>query len=206
MPSSHLSIRPDCPHRRTRLSLFALLAVAHFVPAAAMEPATGWQLEPGFDLRMVTYYQSMAGASMTRAALGAHLGLELSSLENPLATGVFADYELAARDVQPHVRLLGGWARYRNGLWELSTSVAHYTAANTSGRWMYANKLQFKPRSAHSIALEAIGAINDGGAPTLQLVYDTDLTDRVSLCVSIGLGSNRLLDVGASTQLVWSIR
>jgi hypothetical protein len=187
-------------------SLVALVLLSRLGPAAAEENYAGaWRLEPGLELRMVTYYLREDGQGLTYPAAGAHLSVELSSPERPFAAGVFADHELAAQVERNDIRLVGGWVRYRHGRWELSSTGAHLASGHASGRWLYKNKLQFRPRPGHKVSVEAIGAIEGGGEPALQLVYATDLTRRVSLCVSVGLGSNRLLDLGASTEIVWGL-
>lgn len=70
---------------------------------------------------------------------------------------------------------------------------------------MSVNRLQFLARVGHKIALEAIRPINRDGNTAMQLVYETDVTRRLSLTVNTGLGSNRLQDFGASTEFVWHL-
>ena len=170
----------------------------------ATEAVLGWR--PSVDLRVVTYVEYQDGANETRPALGAYVGLELSSTASPFAVGWFADVELPLRDAQQEIRLLGGWARYSYGRWEASSAAVHYDSPPAGGVWLYLNRFSFEPRPGHDFALEAIGALDGGSDPALQLVYETDVTPRISLCVSVGLGSNRLQDVGASTKFVWNLR
>lgn len=206
MSTRHRSTRPCHPHSLFPARLTALLTLSCFGAAVAGEDAGAWQLEPGFDLRMVTYIEHKDGASMTRPAVGANLGLELSSTASPFAVGLFADFELPMRDAQQEIRLLGGWARYSYGRWDVSSAAVHYASGPATSVWMYLNRFKFEPRPGHNLALEAIGALDSGSEPALQLVYETDLTPRISLCVSVGLGSNRLQDLGASTTFVWNLR
>jgi hypothetical protein len=69
---------------------------------------------------------------------------------------------------------------------------------------MHASKLQFELRPGHNLAVEAIGVIS-GGDPAFQFVYSTNLTRHASLSIKLGLGSNRMRDIGASTKFVWSV-
>jgi hypothetical protein len=187
-------------------SLLALVLLSRLAPAAAEENHAGaWRLEPGLEIRMVTYYLSEDSQDVSYPAAGAHLSVELSSPERPFAAGLFADHELPAHAERNDIRLAGGWVRYRHGRWEVSSTVARFASGHESGLWLYKNKLQVRPRPGHTFSVEAIGAVDGGGGPALQLVYATDLTRRVSLCLSVGLGSNRLLDLGASTKITWEL-
>jgi hypothetical protein len=163
-----------------------------------------WRAETGLSVRAATYFQYNDGNGTTYPALGMHASFELTAPEPAFAAGLFVDYEMPAIRSQSDIRLAGGWARYRVGRWELSTTGVHF-AAQSPGQWLSLYRLQFRPREAHAIALEAIQPVDQAGDPALQLVYAADLTRRISLTVNAGLGSRRLQDVGALTQFVWHL-
>jgi hypothetical protein len=186
--------------------VFVLITLSAFGTAVASENSGGWRLEPGFDLRAATHYRYNDGKSTTYPSLGAHLGFDLTVPEPAFGAGLFADYELAMDSAQTNFRLAGGWARYSFGRWELSTAGVHFAVPRATGLWLSVNRLQFRPRDGHKISLEAISPLSLSGNPALQLIYETDVTRRVSLSINAGLGSNRLQDFGASTQFVWNLR
>jgi hypothetical protein len=196
------------PYRRRGLLSLMFFALTAWQPGSAVAAGDegAWRPAPQFDVRAVTRYRYEDGESTSYPTLGAHLGFDLSPPVRPWATGLFADYELATGAGPRHIRLAGGWARYRFGRWELATAAAHFTSDETNGLWMYSGKLQFTPRPGHKLAVEAIGAIAGGGDPALQLAYESDLTRRVSLSINVGLGANRLQDFGASSKISWKLR
>jgi hypothetical protein len=193
---------------RPRLFHFALLALLPPASAAAAEgAAAAWRLEPGFDVRMVSYYLYEGGqAAVTYPALGARLDLELSSATRPYAAGLFADYEVATREEKSGNLFAGGWVRYRYGGWEASSSAVHFASRRTADKWLYSGKLQYRLRPGHKVALEAIGMIGAGGDPAVQLAYDTNLSERLSLTLSVGLGPSWLPDFGIRSKFVWKLR
>jgi hypothetical protein len=192
--------------RRPAGGLLPALAALFWLPSAAAAEGIGaWQLASDLDLRLATYYRYDHGKGTTYPALGTHLNVELSSPIRPYAAGVFADYELATNPEHSDLQLAGAWARYRVGRWELSAVAAHFASRDIGGLWVYSGKLQFKPRPGHKFAVEAIGAMR-GGEPALQLVYETDLARHLTLSLNVGVGPNRLQDVGAITKFTWNLR
>ena len=194
-------------HRRALLgTLFFVLAAWPAAPSIAAGNSGAWRPAPEFELRVVSHYQYANGRSTSHPALGAHLGLDLSPPGQPLAAGLFADYERAVSAGQTGTRLAGGWARYRFGRWELSSAGVNVASGHSDGQWMYLGRLQFEPRPGHKIGVEAIGSLAGGNNPALQFVYKTDLGRRMSLLINVGLGPNRLQDFGASSTFTWSLR
>jgi hypothetical protein len=185
--------------------MVALLALPLLGSAVVADETRSWRPQPALDVRTATYFEYSSGTSMTVPAVGAELSIELSPPERPIAGGLFADYELTTSAAGNHSQLVGGWVRYRYGRWKLSTVGAHFKSGHVSGLWIHATKLQFELRPGHKLAVEAIGKIRGGGDPALQLVYNTNLSEQVSLSIKIGLGSNRMRDFGASTKFVWNV-
>jgi hypothetical protein len=194
--------------RRPRsIAITLLFALSGLGTAVASEDEGGtWRAKPGVSLRSVTHYFYKEGRSTTYPALGASLGVEFVTPAPAFAAGLFADYELAMHRDQANIRLVGGWTRYRLGRWELSATGAHFATSRNRGLWMYMNRLEFQPRHGHRIALEAMGSMVHRGKPALQILYETDLTSRVSLSLKAGLGSNRLQDFGTSMHFAWNLR
>lgn len=206
MSTINLSNRPR-RHILLAVALIpALTALFTSSSAVAADRAAGtWQLTSFANIRLLTYYLYKDGRGVTFPALGVNAGLMLTSADKPLAAGLFADYELSTLSEQTNIRLGGGWVSYRFGRWELSTVAGHYASHEVNGLWMYSNKLQFEPRHGHKIGLEAIGTMS-GGDPALQLVYETNVSQRLALSLVVGLGSDPLQDLGASTKFVWNLR
>jgi len=179
-----------------RVRFLALLALGIFSSAIA---------EPSLDASATSFYLYKDGKSTTYSALGTQLSLELSIPERPFSAGIFAEFELTTRRVDRYGQLLGSWASYRYGRWQLSTIGAHYDSNGSSGQWLYASKLQFEVRPGHKLALTAFGPIGRSSDPALRLVYKTVVAGRASLSISIGLGSQPLQDFGATTKFNWNL-
>jgi hypothetical protein len=206
MSANHDSTRSCRRRGGFGAQLFVLLALPLLGPAVAADEPGEWHLAPALDVRTATYFEYRGGAgSSTYPAVGAELSIELSSPEQPIAGGLFADFELTTSAAGDYSQLVGGWVRYRYGRWKLSTVGAHFKSGHMSGLWMHATRLQFELKPGHKLAVEAIGAIRGSGDPALQLVYKTNLTRQASLSIKIGLGSNRVRDFGASTKFVWNV-
>lgn len=187
-----------------RAKLLALLALPLLGTVVEAGEDFAWRLEPALEIRTATYFEHSGGASTTYPAIGAELSIQLSSPERPYTAGLFADYELGTLAEARRTRLIGSWTSYRYGRWKLSTVAAHYASNRVNGLWMHASKLQFEMRPGHNLAVEAIGVIS-GGDPAFQVVYSKNLTRHASLSIKLGLGSNRMRDIGASTKFVWSV-
>lgn len=192
-------------HRRacTGVSLFVLLVLPLLWQTVVADEAAVWRPKPALELRTATYFDYSNGASAAYPAIGAELSLELSPPQRAIAAGLFVDYELTAGAQGDHAQLIGSWARYRYGRWKLSTVGAQLKSGDVSGLWVHASRLQFELRPGHQLSIAAIGAI--GGDPAFQLGYKTKLTERTTLSISLGLGSNRMRDFGASTKFVWNL-
>ena len=192
-----------------RRSLAACLALLAWVftgsLAAAQELTDAHGFIPGIQLNTTTYLQSLDGRSEVYAALGTQLSLERSFPDRSTDIGVFADIELTTLQSSSYIQLLGGWASYQTGRWQLSASTAHYSSEQLSGIWIYAGKLQYELRPGHKLALTAAGALRGSQGPAIRLVYKTRLAGRVSVELSLGIGSNRPLDYGAKTSLAWNL-
>ena len=203
--------RPKCDRRRGYafaqiIAFLVLLVSLPLASTAVADAASVWQLAPALDLRTATYFDYKDGAgSTTYPAVGAELSLDLLPPERPIAGGLFTDLELTTHSAGEYSRLVGGWVRYRYGRWKLSTVAAHFKSGHVDGLWMHSSKLQFELRPGHKLAIQALGALHGGSDPALQLVYDTYLTQRVSISIKLGLGSNRMRDFGASTKFVWNV-
>ena len=188
----------------TGVMLLALLALTLLGTEAEAAETSAWHLEPAFDIRTATYFEYSGGDSTTYPAIGAELSIQLSAPERPFTAGLFADYELGTLAQARRTQLIGSWISYRYDRWKLSTVTAHFSSNQVDGLWMQASKLQFELRPGHKLAVEAIGVIS-GADPAFQFVYSTNLTRHASLSIKLGLGSNRMRDIGASTKFVWNV-
>lgn len=186
------------------VKLLAMLLLPLLGTVVEAEETSVWRLEPALDIRMATYFEYSGGASTTYPTIGAELSIELSPPHRQFSAGLFADYELGTLAQARRTRLIGSWMSYRYGRWKLSTVTAQFASNQVNGLWMQASKLQFELRPGHKLAVEAIGAIR-GSDPALQFAYSTNLTRHASLAIKIGLGSNRMRDIGASTKFVWNV-
>ena len=204
MLPDHLTIRSY--RRRTCLAVVALCILLWFQVTVAEESHAGaWQIDTYVDLNGSTTYLVENGKGTAVPTLGSELGVELSSPESPIAAGLFADYELDPRSGGEDFWVTGSWARYRYLRWEISAMAAYVDPGSSSGEWMYASALKFRPRSGHKLSLQALGMIGDDSTPAFELAYGLQLSRSVYLTIGVGLGSNRMYDLAANTKLVWSL-
>ena len=160
---------------------------------------------PGVQINSATYLESLDGHSEAYAAIGAQLNLDRSFANRSVDIGLFADIELTTLESSRYLQVLGSWASYQTGRWQFSASTAHFSSDQLSGIWIYAGKLQYELRPGHKLALAAAGALRGSRGPAIRLVYKTQFAGRVSVALSIGVGSNRPLDYGAKTSAAWNL-
>ena len=165
-------------------------------------PGGGWQ--PGVRLSAATHIEFSHGRSASFSSLGAQVSLERVVPQSPFSSGVFADVELTSQDSGSRFQMVGGWATYGRGRWQVATTAAYFQPDERSAKWIHANSVQFEPRSGHKIAFATIGVIGSSRAPATQLIYKTKL-GRVAVALNLGLGGTRPQDFGASTKFVWNI-
>lgn len=192
--------------RHSLAACLALLAWAFTGSLAAAQEQTGAHgFVPGIQINTATYLESLDGRSEAYAALGTQFSLERSFPNQSTDIGLFADIQLTTVPSSRYLQLLGGWASYQTGRWQLSASTAYFSSEQLSGIWIYAGKLQYELRPGHKLALSAAGALRGSRGPAVRLVYKTQLARRVSVALSLGIGSNRPLDYGANTSLAWNL-
>jgi hypothetical protein len=173
--------------------------------ARAAEPRTGaWELDSYIDLSGATNYLVQGGKATTLPTVGAEIGARFTSLERPLAAGLFASYKLEPRSAGETLRVTGSWVSYRYLRWEFSTAVAYVASNSSSAFWMQASELKFRPRPGHKLSVEALAAIG-GGRPAFHFSYSVDLPRNLSLTLGAGVGSNRLFDFAGNAKVVWSL-
>lgn len=167
------------------------------------QPGKGsWQ--PGVSISTASYIEFTRGRSASFAGIGAQFSLEHVVPESPFSSGLFADIELTSQDSGGRFDLFGGWVSYGRDRWQIATSSAYFQGNQGSGKWIYANTIQFEPRSGHKLAITSIGLFGSSRAPATQLIYKKKL-GPVAVALNLGFGGTRPLDFGASTKFVWNI-
>lgn len=191
---------------RSLAACLASLAWLITGPLAVADEQTGTRgFVPGIQIKTATYLESLDGRSENYGAVGTQLSLERSLPDYSTDIGIFADIELTTLRPSSYLQLLGGWAGYQTGRWQLSASAAHFSSEELNGIWIYAGKLQYELRPGHKLALTATGALRGSQGPAIRLVYKTQLAGRVSVALSLGIGGNRSVDYAANTSLAWNL-
>lgn len=193
---------------RSQLGRAACLALGAWTlsaPALADGFFATHQLQPEVQVRTATFLESLDGETQSYASIGSQLSIERTFLHQSVDVGLFADLELTSAHSGSFANLLGGWASYRTGRWQVSTTAAYFASDQLSGIQVYAAKLQFELRPGHRVALAAAGALQGGSNPAVRVIYKTHLANRASIAFSVGIGSNRQLDYGAATGLSWNL-
>jgi hypothetical protein len=187
----------------TALVMLSVLFASGAVKAAEPRPGA-WELDSYIDLIGATTYLVRGGNADALPAVGAEIGARFTSLERPIAAGIFSSYELEPRSAGERLWVTGGWARYRYSRWEISTAVAYVATNSSSAFWMHASGLKFRARPGHTLCIEALAAIG-GARPAIQIGYSVDLPRNLSLTLGVGVGPNRLFDFAGNAKVVWSL-
>ena len=174
--------------------------------AFAFEPLLSWTALAWLSLEINSDAEKVQGESFNYNATVPGVRLRFTPKEQPLALGLAARYEIAAKSEDSNALKLAALGTYEAGGWLFGANLDYENPEGARREWGYAVGIKRELRHHLSVALEAAGSFEGEKSGEVVAGVFYELTHRLQINAGLGTGFNSDVDLSVKTALIWSFR